>query len=273
MISMIHGLEYKVNKQYEKNSFKYLLHPIILWWVLRFSKIIVVPSTATKNALINNKFFLFNSKKIIIINEGVSDKFFKRSQEEVDEIKRKYEIDYKKYLIFVSTIQPRKNIPIMVNAFSKVVIENDNIGLLICGKLGWLYQESLESPKRYGVEKNVKFVGRVTDDDLPVLLSGAKYFISLSLEEGFGIPLLEAMACQLPSIVSDIPSFKEIGEYTQIYVDPQNLEKITDILKNALNSPTDQNKINKAYELSKKYTWEKTSSTLISLFNSFNKNR
>ena len=272
IISMIHGLEYKINKQYEKNSFKYLLHPTILWWVLTFSKVIVVPSVATKNAIVNSNFLLFNSKKIRVIGEGVDEKFYKRSQEEVNVIKNKYKINFDEYLIFVSTIQPRKNIPVMVNAFSRLVKDNKNICLLICGKLGWLYQESIEAPKKYRVEKNVKFLGRVPDEDLPILLSGARYFISLSLEEGFGIPLLEAMACQLPAIVSDISSFKEIGKDTQTYVDPNNLEKITHALKNAFSRSADQNNISNAYNISKKYTWNNTAKELISLFNSIHKN-
>ncbi|MFC1722138.1 glycosyltransferase family 4 protein [Patescibacteria group bacterium] len=275
IISMIHGMEYKINNQFHNNPIKKLIHPLILWWVLTFSNAIVVPSSATKKAILKIKWPFFNKNKIMIIPEGVNKSFHKRSETEINKVKKKYKLDNKPYLIFVSTIQPRKNIPIMVNAFSKFLEKHkkyNNHLLLISGKLGWLYQDSLNAPKKYKIENNVKFLGRTPDEDLPPLLSGAEGFISCSLEEGFGIPLLEAMACETPAIVSNIPAFKELGKNNVIYVNPKSVESIKTGIENLLVKRKGNVLVKPAKSLASQYTWEKGGNELMSLFDRVFKN-
>lgn len=274
-ISMIHGLEYKTNQKLKRTSFKYLIHPLILWWVMIFSKMVVVPSQAVRKDISDLKWSLVKLTKIKVVPEGVSVAYYKRSQTEIERIRDKYDIGPGRYLFFVSTIQPRKNIPRMVKGFSLALEKRPDIKdtkLLISGKLGWKYHDSLRAPTKYGVEKQIKFLGRTPDEDLPILYSGSHYFINLSLEEGFGIPLLEAMACETPAIVSDIPAFKELGRDNPIYADPYSIYSIRDAIIKALSEKVDQEKINKAKRISKNYTWDNTANQLLSLFESSLKN-
>ena len=271
-VSMIHGLEYKVNKQFYKNPLKLLIHPLLIWFVLFYSKVIIVPSKAVKKALSNGRWLFVRNNKIRIIHEGVDASFHKRSESEIKEVRKTYELGKHPYLFFVSTIQPRKNIPRMVEAFSRVLRENTDLKdvlLVISGKKGWLFEESLESPAKFGVKENVRFLGFTPNEDLPILFSGSKYFISCSLEEGFGIPLLQAMACEKVGIVSDIPAFKELGRDLPFYVNPKNIESIKNGMVKALTTPIDKNRELKAKEISKYYTWEKGAQKLITIFNSF----
>jgi glycosyltransferase involved in cell wall biosynthesis len=274
-VSMIHGLEYKINRQFYKNPAKFFLHPFLLWYVLIFSKIIIVPSKATKDAILAKKWPFLKKQKIRVVYEGVNQRFYQRDKKEVEKIRQKYEIGDSPYLLFVSTVQPRKNIPRMVAGFSEA-IKNDkelkDCKLLISGKLGWLYQDSLDAPKKYGVEDAVVFLGRTPDEDLPALLTGAEYFISCSLDEGFGIPLLEAMACQTPAIVSDIPAFRELGRNLPIYVEPKNITEIKKGIIRGLKNPPDKKKLRDLKERANFYTWEKGAQQLISIFESFFKN-
>lgn len=268
LVSMIHGLEFKINKQFFKNPIKGIIHPLVLWWVLRFSEKIIVPSKHTLNSIENKKWPFIDLDKMTVIPEGVKKSFHKRPEQEVQEMRDKYKIGENPYLIFVSTIQPRKNIPRMVHAFSNVVKNYDkysNLKLLISGKLGWLYKESLEAPGKYEVAENMRFLGRTPDEDLPKLLSGAKAFISCSLEEGFGIPLLEAMACETPTIVSDIPAFKELGQDTPVYVNPEKIESIEQGILELLNRDAGE-PVADAKKLAGEYTWEKGAKKIISVF-------
>jgi glycosyltransferase involved in cell wall biosynthesis len=271
-VSMIHGLEYKANRQFYKSPLRFLLQPIILWFVLLFSKIIIVPSVATRDAILSKRWPFLKAHKVRVIYEGVNESFYHREKGEVEKIRKKYQLGQDPYLFFVSTIQPRKNIPAVIEAFSLATEENKglkNLKLVISGKKGWLYEKSLEAPEKYGVSEKVLFLGRTPDEDLPVLFSGAEYFINCSLEEGFGIPLLEAMACETPAIVSNIPAFRELGRNFPIYVDPKKVISIKKGILKAMKNPADKSTRLAAREISQQYTWENGAQQLISVFESF----
>lgn len=271
-VSMIHGLEYKTNRQFYKSPLRFLIHPLVLWHTLVFSKVIIVPSIATKEAITSKSWPFLRAQKIRVVYEGVDDSFYKRPKNEIDKIREKYHLDSSPYLFFVSTIQPRKNIPKMVEAFSQAVKQEktlENLNLVISGKKGWLFQESLDAPKKFQIEDKVHFLGRTSNEDLPTLLSGAEYFISCSLDEGFGIPLLEAMACETPAIVSDIPAFRELGRNFPVYVDPQNTFNIKKGIIEAMKNPPSKQSRSKLRKLSEEYTWEGGAKQLVSVFESF----
>lgn len=185
---------------------------------------IIAVSAATGADLVKRYGVL--GKKISVVHEGVDRGFFKpQSKVKVENVKSKYKIE-SPYVLFVGTIQPRKNLQMLIKAFSLLVGSGEwvvgskdkkttnyqlsTINLIIAGKLGWDYQPILDAPKKYGVEDKVKFIGRVPDEDLPALYTGASVFAFPSLFEGFGLPILEAMACGCPVIASDIAPHREI---------------------------------------------------------------
>jgi glycosyltransferase involved in cell wall biosynthesis len=265
MVSMIHGLEYT----YAKAS------GLTEWYVAAFSDAVIVPTAAVKQAIALKKWPLVDTNKIKVINEGVDDSFYKRTAGEVALIKEKYGLaPDAKYLFFISTIQPRKNIPIMIEGFSRALKENPElraVKLLIAGKKGWDVEPAFEAPKKFGVEKNVAFLGRVPDEDVPALLSGAAAYISCSLEEGFGLTLLEAMACETPCVVSDIPAFHEVGGDFPIFVAPKSAAAISNAIAKTLNGRL-ANVTNENLVLSKKraetFSWEKTAQQTLAVIKS-----
>lgn len=255
-VVMIHGLEYQYTSGYKNPLNKFFIERPIKY-AIKHSDKIITPSLATKKEILKRNWNV-DEKKIEVVYEGVSEEFYPKSEEEIDKIRKKYEIGKNPYLLFVSTIQPRKNIPNMVRAFSQFISENKdmkNTLLLIVGKKGWDYEESLEAPQKYGVEKNVKFLGRIPEEDLPILYSGAKGYINVSFEEGFGLPLLESMACGIPSVVSNIPAHKEVGDYLPIYVDPNNIENIKDGIFEIMTRSFDKKEF---IERSKNFSWKNT---------------
>jgi len=216
-VSVIHGLEFKANKDSRVNFIKKTIHPWILWFTIKFSKTVIVPSQATKDAILKT-WKDINKDRMVVIPEGVDEKFLKVKPGKKSN-----------YLFAVSTIQPRKNYPKMIEGFALALESKkipSNTKLLIAGKLGWEYEESLAAPKKFGIEDNVEFLGHAPENKLLELLSRSYAFISTSLEEGFGLPLLESMASKTLTVVSDIPSYREVGADFPIYVNPKNPEDI-----------------------------------------------
>lgn len=278
-IGMIHGLEYTFSREYlsAKKTLGGLLSGWLVskpeWFVCAFSDVLIVPSQHSKTSILNMHWPLVNPAKIHIVYEGVSPLFTKSDIMDISPAKKKYGLQNKDYLIFVSTVQPRKNIPLLIEGYAKFIKSHPDfseLNLVIVGKKGWLYEDSINAPKKFGVEDKVRFLGHINDDALVVsLLSGAKAFVSASLDEGFGLHLLEAMACETPCAVSDISAYREVAKDSVIYFDPKNPDDISRGIADALdlNSKVDLRRL--VYEAklrSRDFTWEYTAERVASFF-------
>ena len=149
----------------------------------------------------------------------------------------------------------------MIQGYAEALKKNPDLSdthLLIVGKKGWGAEESYNAPKKFGVEKNVLFPGFLPDEDLASLFSGAEAFISISLEEGFGLPLLEAMACETPALVSDIPAFKEVGGEFPLYVKPNDYEEIGNSIALIFHGGYKPERIYGAKLRAQEFTWDRT---------------
>lgn len=163
----------------------------------------------------------------------------------------------KRFILSVGTLQPRKNFSRLIEAMS--VLSDKEVSLVIVGKKGWLYDDILSSPKKFGVEGRVQFLDYVPDAALPELYTHAQCFALPSLYEGFGLPVLEAMAHGVPVVVSNGSSLPEIAGPAGIYVNPDSVKSIADGLTQAL---TEKGKIRSGrISLGKKrvreFTWDK----------------
>lgn len=148
-----------------------------------------------------------------VIQLGVDPKvFYPRSTKEVTAIKAKYELNGD-YFLFVGSIEPRKNLEFLVNAYVKNKALRDTT-LFIVGGGGWLNEAILESIERaIASGSNIKrSTSYVPDEDLPALMTGARAVIFPSHHEGFGLPVVQAQACGTPIVASDIPVLHEVGE-------------------------------------------------------------
>ena len=268
-VSMIHGLEFKYSDP--KNILQKVLIGKPELYNCVFSDKIIVPSKATKKDVIKRR--CTDEKSVTVVYEGVGENFYKRPADEVTAIKKKLGIDSEKYFLFIGTIQPRKNLPATISAFATLSKENPafEVQLVVVGKQGWKYEESLNAPKKYGIEDKVKFLGRVSDEDLPGLISGAASLTNFSLQEGFGLPLLEAMACETPCVVSNIPPYKEVCEDLAYYANPSDIQ---DMKEKMLKILTNNNKelILKAKERAADFLWDKSAKETLSVFEDAVKN-
>jgi glycosyltransferase involved in cell wall biosynthesis len=132
------------------------------------------------------------------------------------------------YLLYVGTLQPRKNLVRLIEAWGKICNLQSAIcnRLVLAGKKGWLYEEIFATVRKLGLEGQVLFPGYVPEEDLPALLSGATAFVLPSLYEGFGLPVLEAMACGTPVIAANVSSLPEVVGDAGLLVDPLDSEAL-----------------------------------------------
>ncbi len=136
------------------------------------------------------------------------------------------------YLLYVGTLHPRKNLVRLVQAFAIFLRSSlsPNLQLVLAGQKGWLYDEVLTQVRKLGLTERVVLTGYVPDADLPVLLSGALAFVFPSLYEGFGLPMLEAMACETPVVCSNVSSLPEVAGEAALLVDPLDTESLVNAI-------------------------------------------
>lgn len=228
--------------------------------VRKASKIFTI-SQASKDDIINQ--YGVSGEKVIVTYPGIKEEISdKQKVISMSDLKKKYGIEGQ-YILFVGTLQPRKNIVLLIEAFSRIVLRSkttkDDIDLVIVGKKGWLYDEILDAPKKFNVAQEVKFLDYVSDEDLPTFYKNAFCFVLPSLYEGFGLPVLEAMQYGCPVITSNVSSLPEAGGDAALYVDPLKVDDIKKNLELIINNSELRKKlIKKGYEQVKKFSWEKT---------------
>jgi glycosyltransferase involved in cell wall biosynthesis len=216
------------------------------------AKRIFTISKATKDDII--AIYGVAEAKVVVTYPGI--KMQKGSIKSRDFLQRKYAINGK-YILFVGTLQPRKNISRLIEAFSMLGMKD--ITLVVAGKRGWLFEDILSAPEKFGVNGRVLFLDFVPDEDLPTLYANAACFVLPSLYEGFGLPVLEAMRYGCPTIISKVSSLPEVGGEAALYIDPNDAWDLKEKIERLL---TDEKLreylIKKGKEQVKKFSWEKT---------------
>ena len=250
-IVTIHDVSNYVNNRffpYHKRLYKHL---ILLISKKRADHIIAV-SQNTKSDLI--KYLQIPENKISVVYNGINSVYRSRvSENSLLKIKEKYKLP-QNFILFVGTIEPRKNIINLVNAYNN--INDKNIALVIVGKKGWMYNPILktitDSPKR---NKILLLENVSSSEDLAAIYQLASLFIFPSFYEGFGLPIIEAMSSKVPVITSNVSSLPEIAKDGVYYIDPENTDSITQKINEVLFSNVTA-KIIKAELISQKYNWE-----------------
>lgn len=230
---------------------------------------IIVPSKATKNDL--RKFLKVDPRKIDVIYEAVSEelKIIKKiNTEEVNKKIRQYFDPKIKYILSVGTIEPRKNLNKLVEAYS-ILPHNiqKEYKLVIVGQKGWNNSKLFKTIENLNIKDKVIFTGFVKDEDLPYIYNKAKVFVYPSLYEGFGLPPLEALACGVPVIVSNTSSLPEVVGRAAIVVDCQNEKIIAETIKKAILNEKIVQKLKLRSKIQiKKFSWEKAARETLKVF-------
>ena len=170
-----------------------------------------------------------------------------------------------KYIFSISTLEPRKNFPRLLEAFNQVARLDcfNGTNLVIAGGRGWNEDDTLNAVHKFHLEDRVQFLGYVADADVPVLFSGAEIAVSASLDEGFGVPLLEAMHYGCPLVSSDRPAMREVGGDLPIYFEPTSVDSIANALIAGINRTNREDLISLGFERSKQFSWQKSADLLL----------
>jgi glycosyltransferase involved in cell wall biosynthesis len=172
------------------------------------------------------------------------------------------------YILYVGTIQPRKNLDMLIEAYARLRGEGTTTKkLVIAGRKGWLFKTLFARISALGLEQDVIFTGFVLDEELPHLYDGACLFVYLSLFEGFGLPPLEAMARGIPVVTSDTTSLPEVVGEAGIMVSPRSLDGVVEGMRHVLTDADLAEKLRQAGRVrARQFSWERTARETLALY-------
>jgi glycosyltransferase involved in cell wall biosynthesis len=224
---------------------------------------VIADSEATRQDLI--ELYHTSPEKITTLYPGVTEALKPiRDSVRLNAVRQKYGLGERPFMLSVSTIQPRKNYQRLVQAFAHI---DDSFSLVLAGSKGWHYEDIFAEVARQGLAERVHFPGFVADADLPALYSAASLFVYPSLYEGFGLPLLEAMACGTPVVASNQSSLPEVVGQAGRLVDPYDVEALAATMAQILLDPELQQRLSQAgLEQAKKFTWAGMATKLLALY-------
>lgn len=221
------------------------------------SNLIITISESAKSDII--KHFNVDEKKIQIVTPGIDLQRYSYNYTdiELENIRKKYDLP-KSYILYLGTIEPRKNIERIVKAFKNYKKEvNDGLKLVIVGKKGWKYDDIMKLIESMGTD--IIITGYIDEEDKIPIYKLAQIFVFPSLYEGFGMPVLEAMASGTPVVTSNISSMPEVAGDAGILVDPFNENEIFEAYKQILSDKKLQKEmIEKGLEQAKNFQWKKS---------------
>ena len=255
-----HDLSYKLFPQFSSVK-RRLWHQLIApkTTLKNCTKIIAV-SQNTKNDLINH--YQIEPEKIKVIYSGIDQGFYKQIEKTDPHLKRiqaKYKLQ-QPFILFLGTLEPRKNIEGIIEAFDLAKNINSNLAelnLVIAGERGWNYKHIFSLIQKSNHKEQIKFIDYVPKQDKPYLYNLAELLIFPSFYEGFGLPALEAQACGLPVIASANSSFPEILGDSACLIKPDHLEEIAEAISQILSNTELKNKlIAQGLENVKRFSWQ-----------------
>lgn len=277
ILTIIHDISFDFYPQLIKKSDLFFLKTLIPLSLRRADKIIAV-SRFTRDEII--KYYKVNPEKVEWVHNAVAEDFRQLadkvsyvSDEKIKEVRKKYNLP-EKFILYLGTLQPRKNIPVLIEAYKSLFdspfVKGRKYKLVIAGGKGHNYDRKVDKAlKEYNLENSVVFTGFIDEQDKAAVLASAEIFVFPSLYEGFGIPILEAMSVGTPVIASDIPPHREIAGEAALFFDPKSPEDLSQKIEEILgSSKLKSNLIQEGREQVKKFSWQASAEKILAIFKS-----
>jgi len=228
------------------------LQRVFLRGILRRTDLILSNSRSTTNDL--HRLYPFTKNKTSTIHLG-RDESFKPSND--PGLLQHYGIQ-QPYFLFTGTIEPRKNLLVLLDAFRRLRDVGARSQLVLAGGRGWKSKSFFEALHDHSYKSDIKVLGFVPTEHLASLYSMARAFVYPSLYEGFGLPVLEAMSCGTPCIVSNTSSLSEVGGEAAVYFNPRDLHKLADLMNQLLTDDAMHQDLSERSLLqSRTFSWER----------------
>lgn len=262
-ILTVHDLSFKRVPATAVPKLKWYLEGAVPRAVAR-ADLIFADSNATRNDLIE----LYDTPpdRVQTLYSGYDARFHPVTDEtELARVRAAYRLE-KPFLLHVGMVEPRKNLVRLIEAFSQLRQKHE-LELVIAGGRGWMYDEIYAAPEKFGVSDAVHFIGFVPDADLPALYSLAEMVVYPSLYEGFGLPVLEAMACGAAVVTSNNSSLPEVAGDAALMVDARDSEAIAWAISRFLDDHQWRGIMQgKALKQAKRFSWDKSAEQLRAAF-------
>ncbi len=233
------------------------------WWgkysVKKSKKIITISESSKDDIIIT---YGISPKNVNVIHLGIKN--LPTVSMTKEELFKKYSVNTP-YILFVGTLQPRKNVKRLIQAIS--LLKNKEVKLVIIGKKGWMYEEILSAPEKFDILNRVTFLHEVVNAELPFFYKHASLFVLPSLYEGFGLPILEAMKYKCPVVTSNVSSLPEAGGDAALYVNPEDVSEIAEKIDEVLGNTKLRDRMIKLGDAQvKKFSWDKAAREVITVF-------
>jgi glycosyltransferase involved in cell wall biosynthesis len=264
LVTLIHDISFNFYPHLIKLTDLFFLKILIPWSFRRADKILAVSEFTKKE--IENYYHTAPQKIAVVLNSGGEDLVAEIPKERIIAVKEKYHLP-EKFILYLGTMQPRKNLPVLIEALAE--LKDDGWKLVLVGKKNpYHYDMGIEAKiKEFSLEKEVVCTGYILEEEKIALFRSARVFCYPSLYEGFGIPILEAMKMGTPAVVSDIPAHHEVAGETVLYFSPQNAQELKDkIMELETNSDLRERLIRDAKTRAQLFSWKKTAEKTLEIY-------
>jgi glycosyltransferase involved in cell wall biosynthesis len=259
----VHDLIFKLFPAYHKRLNFWYLNLAMPIFCRRADAIIAI-SQASKRDIVNH--YSVDPDKIHVVYEAASSQFRPPPPARIAHVKQKYQLP-NRYLIHLSTIEPRKNLNRLLDALKALRRHLPDLCLVLAGGKGWLYDGFFAKIETDGLGRVVRPLGWVPDEDLPAVIAGAELAVQPSLYEGFGLPILEHMACGQVVAASNSSSHPEVGGTAALYFDPLSEAEMTAVIRRLLE---DREEYRHRQELglaqASRFSWERAAEDTVAIY-------
>lgn len=259
----LHDLIFRLYPETHMPLNRWFLNLMMPRFLRRADMVIAVSECTRRDAI---RWYQIPEERIRVIYEGVEERFRPAPPEAVAALRARYGLP-ERFILYVGTIEPRKNLPTLFAAYRRLLDRWPDLGLVVAGKPGWLTRGTFQALRRLGLEGRVRFLGYVPEEDLPPLYTAAAAFAFPSLYEGFGLPPLEAMACGTPVVVADAAALPEVVGEAGLRVPPDRPEAWAAALEAVLSDPLLRARLREAgLRQAARFRWDEAAAQTVAVY-------
>jgi glycosyltransferase involved in cell wall biosynthesis len=259
----VHDLIFKLFPAYHKRLNYWYLNLAMPLYCRRATAVVAV-SEATRRDLVTH--YGVDPAKIQVIYEAAAAHFRPPEPAQVEQARRQYGLP-ERFLIHLSTIEPRKNLTRLLEALKQLRRDFPDLCLVLAGGKGWLYHDFFARIEAEGLAEAVRPLGWVPDEDLPAVIAAATLAVQPSLYEGFGLPLLEHMASGQAAAASHASSHPEVGGEAVAYFEATDVAEMTAVIRRLLNDADERRHRRRlGLEQAQKFSWQRAAQETMALY-------
>ena len=267
----LHDVAYRLYPQFHLWQNRLYLNLMMPRFMARADAVICVSEATRRDA---ERFYRVPPEKLHVIYEGVEPRFQPATDAwALEAVRRRYSLP-QRFILCVCTIEPRKNLTTLLDAYAALRQRQPEVGLVLAGGRGWLYEDFFTHLRRQKLEQVVHLPGYIPDADLPALMNCAEVFAYPSVFEGFGLPPLEAMACGIPVICSAASSLPEVVADAGLLLPAQDPGRWTEALARLLADPELHADLRaRGLNRARQFTWARAAEQTQAVYHTVLKNR